>query len=141
MDGPPALDPIPHVPPRELEVLRVMCHPECWLEKEVPKRMGVSLSTFKTHREKVFKKCKVCSRLQLIVKAVCWQLVDCFCSGLHPQGSNTNEPFKWELVGTTTKRRFNADNLEPGVQYWFAVSAVSAAGETSKSEPLLARAA
>ena len=59
----------------------------------------------------------------------------------HVFRSNTNEPFTWELVGTTTKRSFNADNLESGVQYWFAVSAVSAAGETSKSEPLLARAA
>ncbi len=59
----------------------------------------------------------------------------------HVFRSNTQEPFKWELVGTTTKRSFNADNLVSGVQYWFAVSAVSAAGETSKSEPLLARAA
>ncbi len=59
----------------------------------------------------------------------------------HVFRSNSNEPFRWELIGTTTKRSFNADNLESGVQYWFAVSAVGAAGETSKSEPLLARAA
>lgn len=55
--------------------------------------------------------------------------------------SAVNDPFKWEMIGTTTKRRFNADRLESGVNYWFAVSAVGAAGETSKSEPLLARAA
>ncbi|MGV9013441.1 MAG: hypothetical protein ACOH13_12680 [Flavobacteriales bacterium] len=55
--------------------------------------------------------------------------------------SRSNDPFQWELLGTTTKRGFNADNLESGVLYWFAVSAVGAAGETSKSEPLLARAA
>lgn len=55
--------------------------------------------------------------------------------------SRSNNPFTWELIGTTTKRRYNADRLESGVQYWFSVSAVGAAGETSKSEPLLARAA
>ncbi|MBX2981679.1 MAG: fibronectin type III domain-containing protein [Flavobacteriales bacterium] len=55
--------------------------------------------------------------------------------------SATNDPFQWELIGTTTKRKFNAEKLKSGTQYWFAVSAVGAAGETSKSEPLLARAA
>jgi hypothetical protein len=54
--------------------------------------------------------------------------------------SRSNSPFAWEMLATTTKRRFNADNLESGTLYWFAVSAVGAAGETSKSEPLLARA-
>ena len=55
--------------------------------------------------------------------------------------SRSNSPFAWELLGTTTKRRFNADGLESGSIYWFAVSAVGAAGETSKSDPLLTRAA
>ncbi len=55
--------------------------------------------------------------------------------------SRTAEPFKWELIGATTKRRFNADSLEPATAYWFAVSAIGAAGESSKSEPLMARAA
>lgn len=55
--------------------------------------------------------------------------------------SSSNDPFKWEPIGATTKRSFHADRLESGVNYWFAVSAVGAAGETSKSEPLLARAA
>ena len=49
--------------------------------------------------------------------------------------SESNEPFKWELVGATTKSRFNADSLEPGKFYWFAVTAIGAAGETSLSEP------
>lgn len=55
--------------------------------------------------------------------------------------SATNAPFNWELIGATTKSRFNADTLQPGTIYWFAVSAIGAAGETSKSEPLMARAA
>ena len=55
--------------------------------------------------------------------------------------SRSNDPFNWELIGATTKRRFNADSLEPATIYWFAVSAVGAAGESSRSEPLLARAA
>ncbi|MBK8615376.1 MAG: fibronectin type III domain-containing protein [Flavobacteriales bacterium] len=55
--------------------------------------------------------------------------------------SSSNAPFKWELIGATTKSRFNADSLEPGTIYWFAVTAIGAAGETSKSEPLMARAA
>ena len=59
----------------------------------------------------------------------------------HVYLSTSNNPFNWELIGATTKCRFNADSLEPATLYWFAVSAVGAAGESSKSEPLLARAA
>ncbi len=59
----------------------------------------------------------------------------------HVYMSATSAPFNWELIGVTTKSRFNADNLEPARMYWFAVSAIGAAGETSKSEPLMARAA
>ena len=55
--------------------------------------------------------------------------------------STTNNPFKWELIGATTKSRFNADTLEPGTFYWFAVTAIGAAGESSKSEPCLLMAA
>lgn len=54
--------------------------------------------------------------------------------------STTNSPYNWQLVGATTKSRFNMDNLESGVIYWFTVTAIGAAGETSKSEPLQARA-
>ena len=59
----------------------------------------------------------------------------------HVYMSTSNDPFKWELIGATTKSRFNADSLEPGTIYWFAVTAIGAAGETSKSDVLLARAA
>ena len=55
--------------------------------------------------------------------------------------SATSEPFNWVLAGSTTKRSFFADGLETAKTYWFSVSAVGAAGETSKSEPLMARAA
>lgn len=55
--------------------------------------------------------------------------------------STKNEPFEWVLLGATTKSRFNADNLKPGTFYWFAVTALGAAGESSKSEPALAMAA
>jgi hypothetical protein len=50
-------------------------------------------------------------------------------------------PEKWELLAATTKSRFNVDNLEAGKFYWFAVSAIGAAGESSKSEPCRAMAA
>ena len=59
----------------------------------------------------------------------------------HVYMSTSNDPLKWELIGATTKSRFNADSLKPGTIYWFAVTALGAAGETSKSEPLMARAA
>lgn len=49
--------------------------------------------------------------------------------------STSNDPFQWEVIGATTKQRFNADSLEPGKFYWFAVAAVGTAGESSKSEP------
>ncbi|MEO8587790.1 MAG: hypothetical protein ABI432_00325 [Flavobacteriales bacterium] len=55
--------------------------------------------------------------------------------------STSNNPFKWELIGATTKSRFNADSLEPRTMYWFAVTAIGAAGETSLCEPLLLMAA
>ncbi|MFN8350356.1 MAG: fibronectin type III domain-containing protein [Flavobacteriales bacterium] len=53
----------------------------------------------------------------------------------HVYMSTSNDPFNWELIGVTTKSRFNADSLEPGKFYWFAVSAIGAAGESSMSEP------
>ncbi|MBK8340228.1 MAG: fibronectin type III domain-containing protein [Flavobacteriales bacterium] len=59
----------------------------------------------------------------------------------HVYMSTSNNPFTWVLIGATTKSRFNADNLVPGTLYWFAVTALGAAGESSKSDVLLARAA
>ena len=55
--------------------------------------------------------------------------------------STTNDPFNWTSVGTTSKSRINIDGLTPGKFYWFAVSAIGAAGESSKSEPCLVMAA
>lgn len=55
--------------------------------------------------------------------------------------SRTAEPFNWEMIGVTGKQRFNADALTPGTFYWFAVTAIGAAGESSKSEPARAMAA
>ena len=55
--------------------------------------------------------------------------------------STSNSPFKWELTAVTTKSRLDVDSLEPGTFYWFAVSAVGAAGESSKSDPAQAMAA
>lgn len=59
----------------------------------------------------------------------------------HVYMSTSNDPFNWELIGVTTKSRFNVDSLEPGKFYWFAVSAIGAAGESSLSEPCRAMAA
>ena len=59
----------------------------------------------------------------------------------HVYLSTSADPFNWELIGVTSKSRFDADSLEPGRFYFFAVSAIGAAGESSKSEPLMARAA
>lgn len=53
----------------------------------------------------------------------------------HVYMSTSNDPFNWELIGVTGKSRFNVDHLEPGKFYWFAVTAIGAAGESSKSEP------
>lgn len=49
--------------------------------------------------------------------------------------STTNSPYNWTLVSATTKQRFNVDGLVAGTFYYFAVSAVGTAGESSKSEP------
>ena len=55
--------------------------------------------------------------------------------------STSNSPFNWVPVGVTTKAKFNVDGLESGEDYWFAVTATGAAGESSLSKPLIARAA
>jgi hypothetical protein len=49
--------------------------------------------------------------------------------------SVSNDPFSWEMIGVTTKQRYVVEALEPGKFYWFAVTAIGAAGESSKSEP------
>lgn len=59
----------------------------------------------------------------------------------HVFRSTTSEPFKWELVGVTSKTRYNSDGNSPGTFYWYAVSAIGAAGESSLSDPLHAMAA
>ena len=59
----------------------------------------------------------------------------------HVYMSTTNDPLEWELIGVTTKSRFDADTLKPGTFYWFAVTAIGAAGESSKSDVLRAMAA
>ncbi len=59
----------------------------------------------------------------------------------HVYLSTTASPFNWVLIGATKKCRFNADSLEPGTFYFFAVTALGAAGESSKSEPCRAMAA
>jgi hypothetical protein len=47
----------------------------------------------------------------------------------------------WEPMATTTRTRYHAQDLEPYKAYWFAVSAIGAAGESALSEPFLVRAA
>ena len=55
--------------------------------------------------------------------------------------STSNNPFTWELIGTTTKQKYNSDGNIPGSIIWFAITAVGTAGESSKSEPARAMAA
>jgi len=55
--------------------------------------------------------------------------------------STTAEPFAWQLVGTSTKRRYEPTGLTPGTFYWFSITAVGTAGESSKSEPAMVMAA
>ena len=61
---------------------------------------------------------------------------------MHHVFMSTNDtPYNWVLVGATSKSRFDADSLAPGTFYFFAVTALGAAGESSKSEPCRAMAA
>jgi hypothetical protein len=59
----------------------------------------------------------------------------------HVWMSTSNNPFNWERVGNSRRITFNMDGLTPGTFYWFAVSSIGTAGESSKSEPCLAMAA
>ncbi len=69
----------PHLGPREWDVLVLLCRADCLLEKMMPAELGISLSTFKTHKEKLYAKFGVDTRHKLIVKAVESGLVPCYC--------------------------------------------------------------
>lgn len=75
----PAAGEAPRLTPMELKVLRLMCDSRCLLEKAMPEELGISLSTFKTHREHLYAKLGVHDRLELMHRAVRWGLVPCFC--------------------------------------------------------------
>ncbi|MBK7554582.1 MAG: hypothetical protein IPI55_08270 [Flavobacteriales bacterium] len=45
------------------------------------------------------------------------------------------------LIGNTSKQKYNDDDNTPGTFYYYAVSALGTAGESSKSEPARAMAA
>ncbi|MBK9420961.1 MAG: helix-turn-helix transcriptional regulator [Flavobacteriales bacterium] len=80
----------PHLTLRELEVLVLMCHPKCWVEKEMPDLLKMSLSSFKTHKESLFFKFKLNRRMELQFEAVRCGLVPCQCRGMAgeaPEGS------------------------------------------------------
>lgn len=59
----------------------------------------------------------------------------------HVYMSTTGSPFEWKLVAMTTKSRHNMDQLVSGSFYWFCVSAIGTAGESSLSNALRAMAA
>lgn len=63
------------------------------------------------------------------------------CDLHHVFMSTSADPYNWQLIGSTTKSRFDANDLQPGTFYYFAVSAIGAAGESSKCEPCRAMAA
>ncbi len=65
---------------RELDVVRIMCDPAFLLEKEMPDELGMSLSTFKTHREHVYETLRVRSRPQLWWVSVLSGLITCPCA-------------------------------------------------------------
>lgn len=75
---PPSMN-VPHLTPRELQVLHLLCDIACWLEKEMPDLLGMTLSTFKSHKENLFRKFKVHNRQELLVQAVRLGLVPCYC--------------------------------------------------------------
>ena len=47
---------------------------------------------------------------------------------------------EWNLIGSSTKRRFRKNDLTPGQAYWVNVVAVGDAGESPASRPLMCRA-
>ncbi|MBP6574070.1 MAG: hypothetical protein KA230_06460 [Flavobacteriales bacterium] len=55
--------------------------------------------------------------------------------------STSSDPFNWVLIGNTSKQKYNDDDNTPGTFYYYAVSALGTAGESSKSEPARAMAA
>ena len=74
----------PRLTGRELDVLRLMCRSDCLLEKEMPVQLGMQLCTFKTHKESLYRKFGVHSRLQLLEKAMRLRVVGCHCCGQLP---------------------------------------------------------
>lgn len=52
----------PHLTKRELEVLRLMCDRNCYQEKAMPEKLGMTPKTFETHRYNLYKALDVHSR-------------------------------------------------------------------------------
>jgi len=79
---------VPHLTPREMEVLLLLCRADCLLEKEMLDVLHMSLSTFKTHKEHLFALLGVDSRQKLIAEAVRLGMALCYCqqlrAGLEP---------------------------------------------------------
>lgn len=76
------LEKAPYLTPMENEVLLLLCSADCLLEKEMPEAMNKSLSTFKTHKEKLYDKMRVDTRQKLIAEAVRLGMVLCYCQQL-----------------------------------------------------------
>ena len=68
-----------HLTKRELQVLRLMCDRNCYLEKVMPEMLGLDPKTFETHRYNLYNKLKVHSRQELYITAVRYGLVPCPC--------------------------------------------------------------
>ncbi len=47
--------------------------------------------------------------------------------------STSPAPYNWVFIGNTSKQKYNDDDNTPGTFFFYAVSAVGAAGESSKS--------
>lgn len=70
---------LPHLTPKEVEVIVVLCSLKYLREKDMYTALHMALGTFKSHKQDVFMKFKVKSRLQVVYKAMQWGLVPCGC--------------------------------------------------------------
>lgn len=72
-------EPVPELTPMQWKVLLVICRADCLLEKEMHDVLGISLSTFKTHKDDLCAKFKVKGCRRLIEKAMRLGMVPCYC--------------------------------------------------------------
>jgi DNA-binding CsgD family transcriptional regulator len=75
---------------RELGVWQLLCTPEELPLKAVPDHLPISAKTAETHRQKLYAKTGVHTRVGLVLKAIAFGIIACPCAHCQPPNPPTD---------------------------------------------------